>query len=491
MVTLNAARTYLRSTNSEAIALLDILPTAVMTCDLKDFCIDYANTASLELIKSIEYLLDVKAENIVGTSIDVFHKHPEHQRKLLSDPSNLPHEARIKLGEEVLDLKILPMHDAKGRYYKAALVWSVATERVKSENDTKRLLQMIDKMPINVMTCDPETFEINYVNNTSVETLQPLERFLPVKANELLGSSIDIFHKNPSHQRQLLSNPDNLPWRANIKVGPETLRLDVSSIRDDAGEYLGPMLTWSIISDQIQIQEQVTEVASAMNTVGDDLTQTSGQMTVIADSGKTQATSVTSAAEEMTTSISEISSRMNEAAEISQDALKRVQGASTQINTLKSASEQIGSVMSTIQSIADQTKLLALNATIEAARAGEAGRGFAVVAAEVKDLSEQTSNETEQIRTQIEAMQTETNQALQVIESIMSVITSLDEHSTAVAASMTEQHAAAQEVARAILGVSEASDQTMSSARDVERIVQEVATIRAMNAEIEAFLNSK
>eukprot|EP00903_Cladosiphon_okamuranus_P002053 g2051.t1 len=439
----------------------------------------------------LQHVLDIAPENIVGTCIDRFHKNPAHQRTLLSNAANLPFETQITLGDEYVDLNIFPILNSKGKYTKAALVWAVVTEKVRAEQEQTRLLQMIDKMPINVMTCDPQSFEINYVNQTSIDTLTPLEQHLPIKAADLLGQCIDIFHKHPEHQRKLLADPSNLPWRANIRLGPEVLRLDISAISDDRGAYLGPMLTWSVISDQVVIAEQVTEVVGSMNTIADGLVTTSSELITIAESAKSQSTSVTSAAEEMTASIAEISERMNQAADISKTAISRAEDASTQIGTLKAASEQIGSVMGTIQAIADQTKLLALNATIEAARAGEAGRGFAVVAAEVKELSEQTTAGTDQIRSQIEAMQHETSEALKVIQSITSVITELDEHAMAVAGAMTEQQSAAAEVARAISGVSEASESTETSARSIESIVRDMDTVKAANEQIQTFLNKK
>ncbi len=84
--------------------MVDSMPINVMTLDLKDFSINYVNRTSIETLRSLEHLLPCKADALQGQSVDIFHKHPEHQRRLLADPKNLPHKARITLGEEVLDL---------------------------------------------------------------------------------------------------------------------------------------------------------------------------------------------------------------------------------------------------------------------------------------------------------------------------------------------------------------------------------------------------
>src|SRR5699024_12236567 len=100
-----------------------------------------------------------------------------------------------------LDLTVTAMTNSRGRYSGPMLTWELATEKARLETQTERLLQMLDNMPINIMMCDTD-FNITYINQTSLKTLDTVKHLLPVRPDQILGNSFDIFHKNPAHQRR-------------------------------------------------------------------------------------------------------------------------------------------------------------------------------------------------------------------------------------------------------------------------------------------------
>ncbi len=487
----NGPKSGLKSKDHDFHAMVESLPVAVMTCELQNFTIDFANKKSMELLGGLQEHLDIDVNNIVGTCVDVFHKNPAHQRGLLSDPKNLPHTAIIQVGPEYLDLYISPQLDKNGNYQKAILSWSVVTEKIKADREANRLLQMINKMPINVMTCNLENFEINYLNDTSKNTLKMVEEHLPIKVDEMLGQSIDVFHKQPQHQRNLLANKNNLPHKANIRVGPEVLSLNVSAIEDNDGTYLGPMLTWSIITDSVRMAEQVTNVVEGLGKTSEEMAQSAQQMQSLAGEATQRSASVSAASEEMTASIQEISTQLAHATKITKNAVKEAEEADTYVNTLSSSAEQINQITEVIEGLADSTNLLSLNATIEAARAGEAGKGFAVVASEVKALARRTAEATTQIRDQIGGIQEVIATTVTAIQNIGSTINEINKVSAQISAAVEEQTATTAEVSSNINGVSDASNQTGAAAENVKVISDQVKEYSTqLNSEIETFLDN-
>jgi methyl-accepting chemotaxis protein len=182
--------------------------------------------------------------------------------------------------------------------------------------DNVRLKTMVDEMPINVIMADPVDFTINYINKTSLNTLKPLEHLLPCKAADLKGQCIDIFHKNPEHQRRLLADPVNLPHQAKIKLGDETLDLRVSAIRDGKGAYLGPMVSWAVVTQQVKMADDfetnVKSVVDSVSAAATEMQATAQSMSSTAEETNRQSTAVAAASEEATTNVQTVASAAEE-----------------------------------------------------------------------------------------------------------------------------------------------------------------------------------
>jgi len=126
------------------------------------------------------------------------------------------------VGPETLDLLVSPIYDDNNVYLGPMVTWEIITKKLEGEREMARINSMMENSPINVMYADRD-LNIQYLNPASKKTLKKLEHLLPISVDQMMGQNIDIFHKNPSHQRNLLSDPTNLPRQANIKLGDETI----------------------------------------------------------------------------------------------------------------------------------------------------------------------------------------------------------------------------------------------------------------------------
>ncbi len=180
---------------------------------------------------------------------------------------------------------------------------------------------------------------------------------------------------------------------------------------------------------------------------------------------------VASATEELNASISEISRQVATTGEIVGRATTNTQSSNEKIAGLAEAVNRIGDVVSLISEIAEQTNLLALNATIEAARAGDAGRGFAVVASEVKSLSGQTARATEEISTQISAIQASTAETVNEIALVSNSMDEVNNYTATIADAVEQQGAATNEISR---NVAEAARGTLNVSSAVASLNQDV-----------------
>jgi NO-binding membrane sensor protein with MHYT domain/methyl-accepting chemotaxis protein len=221
------------------------------------------------------------------------------------------------------------------------------------------------------------------------------------------------------------------------------------------------------------------------------------------DAASTKVTGVVNAATELSSSITEIGRQLAHTTQVVSAASAETEATDSEIANLSASAEKIGDVVRLIRQIATQTNLLALNATIEAARAGEAGRGFSIVASEVKNLSVQTSKATEDVARYIAAMQRSTSSAVTTIQNIAARMHRINESTTAVADTVSQQSLATNEIAHnvasAVKGtetvasvlnvVSGAAEEAQSSAEIVLNASESVEkAVANLHAQVERFL---
>lgn len=220
----------------------------------------------------------------------------------------------------------------------------------------------------------------------------------------------------------------------------KSLSLGITHLTDAASELTGLSETMSEgaknASDKSShVAKAATEMNDTMTSVAKGMEETSENLNAVA-----------AAAEEMTATIDEVAKNTATSRQTTDQAVTHTKTAREKVDLLKTAAAAIGKVTETITEISEQTNLLALNATIEAARAGAAGKGFAVVASEIKDLATQTSQATEEIKSQIRMIQTETGQTVDIISNVADIVFNINDLSTTIAAAIEEQSATTREI---------------------------------------------
>lgn len=280
-----------------------------------------------------------------------------------------------------------------------------------------------------------------------------------------LARSLQIFKENAITARRLEEEQRQEQVRKEARA--RTVEQHIKVFDEQVGEALDTLTAAS------------TEMHATAGSMAATAEETSRQTTAVATSSEQASANVqtvAAAAEQLHASVNEISRQVTQSAEFAGTAVVEADRTNATIQGLADTAQKIGEVVSLIQNIASQTNLLALNATIEAARAGEAGRGFAVVASEVKALSNQTAKATEDISTQIAAIQAETGHAVDAIKAIGGTIRQMNEIASAIAAAVEQQGAATRDISQNIQLVSQGTNSVASNIAGVNEAAVETGT---------------
>jgi methyl-accepting chemotaxis protein len=226
--------------------------TATMMID-RDFKITYVNEATIKMLEPhVDVLRSVfpgfDLQNLIGANIDQFHRNPAHQRQLLSNPANLPFTTDITVGPLTFQLNVTAAISGQGEYIGNTLEWHNVTETRARERDVYRLQSAVDSATTNLMMCDAD-LKITYANPAVIEMLRlrqtELRKIWPtLDVDNLLGTCIDGFHKNPAHQRALLGDKNRLPAKGEIDLGDVQFEVNATYVAGPNGEYMGNMVEW-------------------------------------------------------------------------------------------------------------------------------------------------------------------------------------------------------------------------------------------------------
>lgn len=306
-----------------------------------------------------------------------------------------------------------------------------------------------------------------------------------------------------------------------ISKGDFTARLKVSST-DEFGQCTKALSdTRNALNDSIamvineshQIEDALETVRSNMNTISESIEQAENQsVTVSAASDEMVSTTgdIAKNCEGAAKSAATSSQTVDKGVEVLRSTVESIRNQvekskqnAASINALSQHSEKIGTIIQTIDEIANQTNLLALNAAIEAARAGEAGKGFAVVADEVRALASRSSKSTQEITRMVQQVQegahsanesmtqslTEMNQLADQASDVENILNDITTHVnetntqiTQIATAAEEQTTATSEISTNMQGVTsknkEVSDNTKQVYSELEGLHSATTELR-------------
>ncbi|MGC0120860.1 methyl-accepting chemotaxis protein [Pseudoalteromonas piscicida] len=268
----------LASHNARISSALDVCQANVMLAD-EGLNIIYVNDSVVRMLRDNQTQLrkslpNFDVDTLVGQCIDVFHANPSHQRNLLEKLSDV-YSTDIKVAGFTFGLIATPVFDEEKKRIGTVVEWDDKTERLVREEEEKtaaaenlRVRRALDNVSTNTMIAN-EQFEIVYLNRAVKDMMRnaesDLRRDLPnFDSNHLMGANIDVFHRNPSHQRSMLSRLET-EYKTEIVVGGRTFGLVANPIFDGNNERVGTVVEWEDRTKEVTIEKEVNGLVQSAN----------------------------------------------------------------------------------------------------------------------------------------------------------------------------------------------------------------------------------
>ena len=459
------------------LAALDSLQTHVMVAD-QSLRIVHVNASLRALLQDAEAELKRDMPNfgmdtLVGSTIDIFHKNPAHQRTMLASLDK-PHGAVIRVGSRVFDLLVTPLSD-KGAGIGYVVEWNDARRR-REGLDYAAQIAAINRSQAMIVFAPDGTIQEANSNFLNV---------LGYTADEIKGRHHSMFVMPDD-----LKSSDYTRFWADLRAGTfktgrfrrmtkdgRTVMIEgaYNPILDEKGEVFKVVKFAIDVTDQVTLLTELTALIADLSAIVEQSTAQSHQATGAADNASASVQSIAASSDQLASSIAEIAQSMAQSRTATEQAFEQAVRVGTSTDALSQAGQEMNGVVGMIQTITQQINLLALNATIEAARAGDVGRGFAVVASEVKNLAVKAARATEQITGQISGLQATSAAVAEAVAGIRLSMTTVRENVGATAAAVEEQTAVTRGMSENMQDASSAVVTVSASIQSIDTEIQKLA----------------
>ena len=454
---------------------LDNASTNVMVSDVNGKII-YANQAVQSMMKTAESdirnaLPNFEAAKIVGSSMDIFHKNPAHQKSMLERLTQT-YRTAISVGGRHFNLIASPVLDPQGLRLGSVVEWADVTQERRIEGEVDHVVNeaVAGNFRARLSETDKTGFMLNLTQSinrlcaTTAETLDEVNGQLTYLAKGDLTRRIEKTYGGMFEE-----------LRCNLNETSDQLAMIVEQVVTSAGEI--KVATSEITSGTNDLSQRTEAQASSLQ-------ETAASMEEIAATVRLNAQNAIQA--------SELAANADMIAVSSSDVVSNAVDAMARI---ENSSQKISDIIGVIDEIAFQTNLLALNAAVEAARAGDAGKGFAVVAAEVRSLAQRSSGAAKDIKGLIATSGSEVKDGVKLVndagEALTQIAGSIKQVSaiiSEIASASREQATGIEEINRAVSQMDEMTQQNSALVEEnaaSSRLLQDQA--ESLNTQMSAF----
>ncbi|MBV6457199.1 MAG: hypothetical protein HONBIEJF_00306 [Fimbriimonadaceae bacterium] len=418
-------------------------------------------------------------DQLIGKVIDVFHKDPAHQRRVLGTLQGQPYQTQIKVGPYIIELTANALFSSTGEKEGYATEWLDVTERVLADQEYKaQVKEIADRMDFLRGACstDLATALGALAEGELSLTIQPRTPLLDIPNQPDLALMAETFNnlRNQTvkaveaYNSMFATLKDMVDVADEIAAGNLTVTVTPKSEADRLGNAFAKMISnlSEMISQTKVASDSIADASVEVMTGNDDLAQRTEEQAASLEE-------TASSMEEMTSTVKQNADNAKQANQLAmqarESAEKGGQVVSSAVSTMEeinTASKRIADIISVIDEIAFQTNLLALNAAVEAARVGEQGRGFAVVAAEVRNLAGRSATAAKEIKALVQDSvqkvgegSTLVNQSGSQLEEIVTSVKKVADIIAEISAAAQEQAAGIEQVNKAITQMDQITQQ--------------------------------